>query len=192
MKMDGAAEETPEERRRRKNREYSKAWRDRNPEGGRAATRRWREKNAEYHAAQNKRRAREWRQKNPEKARALGRSWAARNKDKVRRSAAASAKRRWKKLRANWHAYQARIRNAPGAGVTSAQWREILDSTAGLCSYCGARPERLSMDHIDPLTLGGAHDPDNLAPCCGSCNSSKHNTPLLLWLALRPRPSATP
>ena len=36
-----------------------------------------------------------------------------------------------------------------------------------------------------PLSLGGAHDIDNIAAACVSCNSSKCDTPLEVWLATR-------
>jgi 5-methylcytosine-specific restriction endonuclease McrA len=61
-------------------------------------------------------------------------------------------------------------------------WRAIQDSYSGLCAYCGKRPEKLTPDHIVPLSGGGAHAVDNLAPACGSCNARKGAKPLLLWL----------
>lgn len=40
------------------------------------------------------------------------------------------------------------------------------------CVYCGAT-ENLSLDHVIPQSRGGSHEPDNLACCCLTCNSSK-------------------
>lgn len=40
------------------------------------------------------------------------------------------------------------------------------------CLKCGAT-EKLSIDHIVPLVLGGSSDRDNLQTLCRSCNSSK-------------------
>lgn len=40
------------------------------------------------------------------------------------------------------------------------------------CVYCGAG-DRLTLDHIIPQSRGGSHEPENLATCCSSCNSSK-------------------
>lgn len=40
------------------------------------------------------------------------------------------------------------------------------------CVYCGSR-ERLSIDHVVPLTKGGTNDFSNLVTACISCNSSK-------------------
>jgi len=50
------------------------------------------------------------------------------------------------------------------------------------CCYCGG-PGPIFIDHIEPQSLGGTNDWDNLTAACGSCNSSKNATPLLLWLA---------
>lgn len=42
----------------------------------------------------------------------------------------------------------------------------------GRCWMCGAPWEHL--DHVKPLSKGGAHIPANLRPACASCNLSKH------------------
>lgn len=150
----------------------------------------------------------------PEKERARSAAWAKANAEKVRASQAAryradrekrraygaaryAAKREevlarcavWR--RANPEACaaskarkRARRRNAPGRGVSSAEWRNVLAESLGICAYCNER-KALTMDHIDPLNRGGAHDVENIAAACSSCNSSKHDTPLLLWLAKR-------
>lgn len=41
------------------------------------------------------------------------------------------------------------------------------------CAYCGARPERMTIDHVIPLCQGGNNEPRNLVPACVSCNSRK-------------------
>ena len=41
------------------------------------------------------------------------------------------------------------------------------------CIYCGATKD-LTLDHLVPLSRGGAHIQDNLAVACRSCNSCKH------------------
>lgn len=40
------------------------------------------------------------------------------------------------------------------------------------CLHCGT-PERLSLDHIHPFSLGGEDTIDNLQTLCRSCNSRK-------------------
>lgn len=40
------------------------------------------------------------------------------------------------------------------------------------CVYCGSE-KNLTLDHKIPQSRGGSHDPENLATCCSTCNSSK-------------------
>lgn len=89
------------------------------------------------------------------------------------------------KLRAADSRRRTRERDAPGRGVTPDQWLAISNSTAGLCSYCSRPIVGLEVDHIEPLSTGGAHDVSNIAPCCRSCNRSKGNKALVVWLAKR-------
>jgi uncharacterized protein YihD (DUF1040 family) len=49
------------------------------------------------------------------------------------------------------------------------------------CVYCGSR-ENLTLDHVIPQSKDGSHDPENLATCCSSCNSSKGAKSLEEWL----------
>ena len=43
------------------------------------------------------------------------------------------------------------------------------------CLACGARSD-LQIDHVNPVSLGGSDDPDNLQTLCGSCNRAKSNS----------------
>jgi 5-methylcytosine-specific restriction endonuclease McrA len=60
----------------------------------------------------------------------------------------------------------------------------LLDRAGGFCVYCG-RKSRLTIDHFDPVSLGGAGSIENLIPCCKSCNSSKHAKDPVEWLHSR-------
>ena len=111
-------------------------------------------------------RARDWRAAHPEKARAGERAWHAAHPEK---KLAANRTRRMRKL------------SAGGRGVTAAQWAEVLAASLGICAYCNER-RPLTLDHIEPLSRDGEHDIDNVSAVCKSCNSSKHNKLLLLWL----------
>lgn len=51
------------------------------------------------------------------------------------------------------------------------------------CAYCD-RPAN-SVDHITPISKGGDGSWENLAGVCAQCNTSKNNTPMLLWLATK-------
>lgn len=45
-----------------------------------------------------------------------------------------------------------------------------------VCAWCGT-PDRLTVDHINPLARGGSNDADNLQVLCHSCNSLKGARP---------------
>lgn len=71
-----------------------------------------------------------------------------------------------------------------GSGVSTEQWSAICEEFGGRCAYCASvRP--LTLDHVDPLSKGGAHDVGNVVPACKSCNTSKLNRTIIVWLARR-------
>lgn len=78
---------------------------------------------------------------------------------------------------------QRRVRelNAEGSH-TLEQWRTLL-SFFTCCPKCG-KSEKLTMDHIIPLSKGGTNFIDNLQVLCFSCNSSKRD---ILIIDYRPR-----
>lgn len=56
------------------------------------------------------------------------------------------------------------------------EWKECLIFFQGECAYCGATPrkgQRLTRDHLEPVSAGGTTIQSNIVPACGSCNSSK-------------------
>lgn len=66
--------------------------------------------------------------------------------------------------------------------LTPKRWSPVRENYGGRCAYC-ARAVELTQDHIDPLSKGGTHTADNVAPACARCNLSKNARPLLVWLA---------
>ena len=52
------------------------------------------------------------------------------------------------------------------------------------CCYCGAG-ERLSVDHLIPVSRGGPESADNIVWACAPCNSSKGAGDVLRWYAGR-------
>jgi 5-methylcytosine-specific restriction endonuclease McrA len=119
-----------------------------------------------------------------EQHRALTARWHRENAKNVAERHARAHRQHPERARMRNAAFRARAVNAPGRGVTAAEWLEMLDASCGLCAYCAARVP-LTADHIEPLKHGGAHDPDNIAVCCRPCNSSKADTPLLVWMVQR-------
>ena len=67
----------------------------------------------------------------------------------------------------------AREKGAEGSH-TLEEWKAIKDSCGNVCIFCGSN-EKLTKDHIIPLSKGGSDYIENIQPLCKSCNSKKHN-----------------
>ena len=72
------------------------------------------------------------------------------------------------------------------SSYTVEEWHEVMFHFNGQCAYCGklqkrGKKNRLSRDHIVPVTKGGYTVKTNIIPCCGTCNRSKNNSMLLDW-----------
>ena len=73
-----------------------------------------------------------------------------------------------------------------GNGVFSVSDKELKRIRNSDCTHCGAvGPSHI--DHVIPLSRGGAHSLGNLMPLCKSCNSSKG---ALFYMAFRMRATA--
>ena len=195
---------TPEERRANKrayNRNYQHNWRNTHLEHKLEQERGYRDKHREklnarsraaYHANRNKERERRrlWRINNPEKASAQDRATRLRNLEKARAKDRNYQQTHLEENALKESARRAKKRNASVNDLTIEQWREIKDHYGHRCVYCGRKMQRLTQDHIVPLSKGGTHTFSNIVPACLSCNSRKGNRaplapvqPLLLTIA---------
>jgi len=69
------------------------------------------------------------------------------------------------------------------------EWKEIMIFFGGECAYCGCTPkrnQRLTRDHLQPVSNGGSTTPDNIVPACSSCNSSKGADDFKDWYMRQP------
>lgn len=185
----------------------TKAWVEAHQEHLRAYRREWMRKNRdkvkghvvtmkakdpEAWAEKQREKMAKWRQENPEKAKGKARQhYYARRKNNPEgvRKNQRDAMARWIEnnpdgKQMHEETRRARKRQAPGSGVSQKQWRAIKDNYGRRCAYCAAMVP-LTMDHLDPLSKGGAHDPTNIVPACRNCNSQKHDNTVLMWLAKR-------
>jgi 5-methylcytosine-specific restriction endonuclease McrA len=134
-------------------------------------TRRWREANPDrvkkyqlqYDARRivtekDRERTREWRRNNPDRMRNNCRKYRLSHKELMNQII---------------ENRRARQMNAPGCGVSAAVWLEILAYHAYRCAYCFRSDVPLTMDHVEALSVGGAHDPENIVPSCRVCNGRK-------------------
>jgi 5-methylcytosine-specific restriction endonuclease McrA len=72
---------------------------------------------------------------------------------------------------------------AVASGISAGDWQEILDRFNNRCAYCLDQTD-LEIEHMRPLSLGGAHDKDNVVPACAPCNRRKNRRDLLQSLAV--------
>lgn len=98
----------------------------------------------------------EYYKKNKERINATSKAWKAANPEALR---VYRNTRRAKKI-------------GNGGNLTASEWRMIKASWLNRCASCGTK-EKISLDHIVPISLGGPHSQENVQPLCGSCNSSK-------------------
>lgn len=96
------------------------------------------------------------------------------NKDKIKASKSAA-----KSLR------RARMAKAEGSH-TKKDILELIYLQEYRCAYCGITLyDDYQVDHIMPISRGGANSPDNLCIACGDCNNSKKNKTPEEWARVR-------
>jgi 5-methylcytosine-specific restriction endonuclease McrA len=81
------------------------------------------------------------------------------------------------KRKQSWFAGRSfsRLRGATG-NHTYEEWLKIKYSTFGYCPACGGFfGDKLTKDHIIPVSIGGSDFKENLQPLCCGCNSHKRN-----------------
>ena len=148
-------------------RQYARRYREEHREKCRERCRRWYEQNREKASKYARRR----REQNPELARELDRKPRTRNAEKMRRY-----RRKYYQLNTERWAEYNRQRRARKLEVlsdlTPEQWERIQEVYDHRCAYCGKK-QKLTMDHVIPLSKGGSHSASNIVPACRSCNSRK-------------------
>ena len=166
------------------------------PEVAKARRRRWFEKNRDKVYAQTK----EWRESHPETVKRMKynnrhkpenaakiRKWdRARSTEKNRRyrelnleKTKALQKRWWERNPLKIVEYRHRRRalvKKSGGSFSVSEWKELLERYDNKCLACGST-DRLTADHVLPLSKGGRNTIDNIQILCYSCNSRKRTRP---------------
>jgi 5-methylcytosine-specific restriction endonuclease McrA len=130
-----------------------------------------------------KERARPKTDKRKEDRRRINREWRSRGmrSDESHAKILAGQRTRRSRNREQYVAYN-QIRRAKergnGGSYSIAEWKALLDATGHRCLCCGRGDVKLTVDHVIPVSLGGASDIGNLQPLCLRCNSAKHNRTL--------------
>jgi 5-methylcytosine-specific restriction endonuclease McrA len=142
---------------------YSKKWDENNSEKRKSIMSKWRTNNKSLVVSL----ARAWNVGNPERKKEINRNW---NKNHPRQVRMMERNR------------DLREKGAPGRGVTEKEWEQLKADYHFLCGYCGKKLP-LELDHIIPLSKGGAHEIENIIPACRACNAKKNNSPLIVFLS---------
>ena len=147
-------EESPE-----KERERSRRQREADPEKHRKKAKKWQAKNRDYCLGKDRDRKRAYYQNEPQKYRDRANRWRQHNREKVRVIQQAARGRR---------------RATTKEGMSTAAFREWEAAQEKTCFYCNADcADGWHLDHIQPLSKGGEHQPYNLAIACKACNLRK-------------------
>lgn len=162
----------------------ARAFRQRHLEQERARCREWGKANPEKVRAKR----RLYCQRHPERVKAQGAKWRAENKEKTKANS-----RRWVERNVALKREKTRRRSALKRAqrrralvpVLATQLEHLLSSYKGRCAYCGAQ-ERLTIDHVLALSVGGLDEIANVVPACKSCNSKKGTSQVDLWYRSQP------
>lgn len=112
-----------------------------------------------------------WKERNPDKARKATNNWVRLNPEKSKASSA-----NWKKNNKDKVIRLGQIRRfrllGNGGKYSLDEWVSLCNKFNNKCLCCGSS-EKLTVDHIIPLKLGGKNIIENIQPLCKSCNSKK-------------------
>lgn len=112
--------------------------------------------------------------------------WNAAHRDKVRATKSAYDKRHPEERHLITLRHRASKRgNTPtGEVLTLEQWRQVLEKFNHRCAYCGVKSDHLTIDHVVPVSRGGADTVANVVPACQHCNSAKNAKTPEQWVGM--------
>ncbi|MGQ5576334.1 HNH endonuclease signature motif containing protein [Streptomyces sp. ECR3.8] len=152
-------------------------------ECGRARDREWNRKNRDQRRA--------YRERTKKERSEYAKQWYARNPGyreryyRENKEASYERRYRWIELNPEKHRAASAKRRAAMKGTNDlevlADYMKLI--RADPCVYCGSPAEHV--DHIIALAKRGAHEWDNLAPTCATCNTSKATHDVLTFMLRR-------
>lgn len=132
----------------------------------------WREKNKGYISSQQ----RAWREANKERIAAARKAYYQKNAVEIRQKVRMWEKANPQRVRKQGHKRRALERGAEHEPYTRADINTLWHDQDGLCAYCRSPMFGVyHIDHVMPISRGGADKLENLALACPSCNSQKYN-----------------
>jgi 5-methylcytosine-specific restriction endonuclease McrA len=121
-----------------------------------------------------------YRLRHPDRVRESSAKWTAAHPEQVNATRRARyADNPAKPLANNARRYALR-KGAERCDLTDTQWETIKAQYGYCCAYCGRKMQRLTKDHITPLSAGGPDTLWNIVPACRSCNAKKGTGAVLI------------
>lgn len=124
-----------------------------------------------------------YRERNREELRKKNAAYFAANPDKKSRYRKINWEK-WYPKAVAWGSARRARKLGNGGSHTPEEWQAILERFGPHCPACG-RTEKLTQDHVIPLTRGGSDAADNLQPLCDSCNKRKGNRLIICYVPWR-------
>jgi 5-methylcytosine-specific restriction endonuclease McrA len=123
-----------------------------------------------------KRYNRRYKQENRGKLREYGKNYYHKNRTRMREYYNNYYRSEEQRAKARFRAHKRRMRTTGFEPLTQEQFCSLMDQFEGRCFVCGS-PDKLEVDHIQPVSLSGDNGFGNLAILCKSCNSAKRDKP---------------
>lgn len=144
-----------------------------NQEGVRRASRLYYHRNKE----QSIERGRIWREANSDKSREYNQRYYQANADRLKQEAGQWRKKNQGK-RAQYEAKRRAWKSGHNVDTEPISRVAVIERDKATCYICGDGPlsdSEIHLDHVVPLSRGGAHVLDNVRVACATCNCKKHD-----------------
>jgi len=141
---------------------YARQWRRDNPEKTRKYHASYKEKYPEKERERHAKKSLRYRTEKPELVKLWGKNWSDRNPHKV--------------------TLKSQRRRAKTSEFVVLE-KDIASIYSRPCVRCNTT-SNITLDHIIPLSRGGAHSVGNFQPLCKSCNSSKGAKTMTEWIGI--------
>lgn len=114
---------------------------------------------------------RDWYKRNIEKEQQRSRNWRQNNKEKRKEVVRQYALSNKEKVLQNTRNRRAKIKGNKGR-IYAEDWIALKEKYGNKCLKCGTK-NKIEMDHVIPIALGGLHVIENVQPLCRNCNAQK-------------------
>lgn len=80
---------------------------------------------------------------------------------------------------------KAMMRNSAAVQISGKQIKRRFSQFGDVCAYCGCTDD-LQIEHVMPISKGGAHVIENIVPACRECNAAKRDHDVEQWFRAQP------